>query len=458
MGRSLDPFFNPRGIALVGASHDPRKLGYIILDNLIRGGFAGAVYPVNLNAEPVLGLPAWQSVAAIRGDVDLAVIVVPAAAVAAVIDDCAAAGVAAAVIISAGFRERGAEGAAFEHDIVERARRGNVRLIGPNSVGIINTGASLNATFAAAQPRRYPVALVSQSGAVATAILDWARTTGMGFSKFVSLGNMADVNEVELLEYLAADPEAKIVVVYLEALSNGRAFLDVARSVTRTKPVVAMKVGRSLAGARAASSHTGAMASSDAVVDAAFRQGGVIRAYSMEELFDLTLAFSYASPPRGPRVAVVTNAGGPGVMAADAIERIGLQLAHLSDMTRAALADALPPAASVANPVDVLGDARSARYARALGVIGRDDGVDATIVLLTPQAMTDAEQTARSIADFARAGTKPVMASFMGGDAVAAGRALLDDAHVPVFAYPERAVRAMAALWAYRRYLDGLGH
>lgn len=456
MNSSLDPFFTPRGIAVVGASHDARKLGYIILDNLMRGGFAGAVYPVNRDAEPVLGLRSYASIAAIGDDVDLAVIVVPAAGVAGVIDDCASAGVSAAVIISAGFRERGAEGAAAERDVFERARRGQVRLIGPNSVGIINTAVKLNATFAAAQPQRYPVALLSQSGAVATAILDWARMTGMGFSKFVSLGNTADVNEVELLEYLGADSETNTVVVYLESLRDGRAFLDAARRVTRVKPVVAMKVGRSAAGARAASSHTGAMASSDAVVDAAFRQGGVIRAYSMEELFDLTLAFSYAPLPRGSRVAVITNAGGPGVMAADAIERSGLRLAQFSDATRAALAGALPAAASTANPVDVLGDARSARYAGALEVIGRDEGVDAAVVLLTPQAMTDAEQTARSIAAFARGSSIPVLASFMGGDAVAAGRAFLDDARVPAFSFPERAVRALAALCEYQQYLGDL--
>jgi acetyltransferase len=280
----------------------------------------------------------------------------------------------------------------------------------------------------------------------------------MGFSKFVSLGNTADVNEVELLSYLGTDPDTQTVVMYLEALSDGRAFLDVARSVTRLKPVIAMKVGRGPAGARAASSHTGAIASSDTVIDAAFRQAGAVRAYSMEELFDLTLAFSYAPPPRGPRIAVVTNAGGPGVMATDAIERVGLQLAHLSEVTRTSLRGALPPEASVANPVDVLGDARSGRYARALEIISEDNGVDATIVLLTPQAMTDAEQIARSIAHAAQAGTRPIIASFMGGNAVATGRSLLDDAHVPAYPYPERAVRAMAALWSHQRYLDAIAN
>jgi acetyl coenzyme A synthetase (ADP forming)-like protein len=454
---ALDSFFAPKGVAVVGASRDPRKLGYIILDNLLRGGFRGQIYPVNLAGGSILGLTAYPRLTAIDGEIDLAVVVVPAEAVAGVIDDCASAGVAGAVIISAGFRERGGQGAARERDLVKRAKAGGLRIIGPNSVGIINTAACLNATFAAGQPRRYPVALVSQSGAVATAILDWGRAIGVGFSKFVSLGNMADVTEVELLDYLECDRDTNLVVVYLEGMSDGRRFLEVARRVTRTKPVIAMKVGRSSAGARAASSHTGAMASSDAVVDAAFRQAGVVRAYNMEELFDLTLAFSYSPPSRGPRVAVVTNAGGPGVMATDAIERNGLQLARLSDATRGALTASLPAAASVANPVDLLGDARSSRYARAIDLVANDEGVDAIAVLLTPQAMTDAEQTAREIAHLARACDKPVIAAFMGGDAVAVGRSLLDGAHVPVFGYPERAIRAISALDRYRRYRDSVG-
>ena len=454
MPHTLDPFFTPRSIAVVGASRDPRKLGYIILDNLLRDGFRGPIYPVNVGAGSILGLTARARLQEIDDPVDLAVVVVPAEAVAAVIDDCASANVPAAVIISAGFRERGLEGAHRERDIVERARAGGVRLIGPNSVGVINTAASLNATFAAAQPDRYPVALVSQSGAVATAILDWGRAMGVGFSKFVSLGNMADVTEVELLAYLEDDRETNLVVVYMEGLSDGRRFLDVARRVTRAKPVIAMKVGSSESGARAASSHTGALAASDVIVDAAFRQAGVVRAYSMEELFDLTLAFSYAPCPGGPRVAVVTNAGGPGVMATDAIERCGLQLAKISEVTTSALVASLPAAASVANPVDLLGDARSSRYARAIDLVAADPGVDAIVVLLTPQAMTDAEQTARSIAAIGHSCGKPVLAAFMGGKAVASGRALLDVAHVPAYSFPERAVCAVAALYRYGRYRE----
>jgi acetyltransferase len=451
---SLDPFFQPRAVAVVGASRDPRKLGYIILDNLLRSRFDGPVYAVNPGAEAVLGAPAFASIAQIGAPVDLAVIVVPATAVADVIDDAGRAGVRAAVIITAGFREVNEEGAERERRIVQHARAASMRLIGPNSVGIVNTFANLNATFAESAPLSYEVALLSQSGAVATAIIDWARAIGAGFSKFVSLGNMADVNEVELVRYLADDTETKLIVLYLEGFSDARAFLDAARLVTRSKPIVAMKVGSSAAGARAASSHTGSLASPDAIVDAAFRQAGITRAYTMDELFDYTLAFSYLPMPRGPNVAIVTNAGGPAVMAADAVERYGLRLARLSDHTASRLASGLPAAASVRNPIDLLGDARSERYRTALEIVLEDPNVDALVALLTPQAVTEPEQTARSIAHAARMHGKPVMAVYMGGEAVARGRVMLDMARVPAYFYPERAIRALAAMCSYARYVS----
>jgi acetyltransferase len=331
-----------------------------------------------------------------------------------------------------------------------------VRLIGPNSVGIINTYAKLNATFAEAQPLRFEVALVSQSGAVATAILDWAQSIGVGFSKFVSLGNMLDVSEVEMLDYLADDPETRVIVTYLEGFSDGRSFVEAARKVTPRKPIVAMKVGTSRAGARAAASHTGALAAPDAIVEGAFRQSGIVRALTMDELFDLTLGFSFLDPPAGPRIAVVTNAGGPGVMAADAAERYGLQLGRLSEDTVACLRDRLPAAAAVHNPIDVLGDARSARYKAALEAVIEDPGIDAVVVMLTPQATTDPERTARTIADVARGRQKPVIAVYMGGEAVSSGRTILDHAHVPTYPYPERAIRTLAAMHRYRCYLQDL--
>lgn len=456
MARELDLFFAPRSVAVVGASRDPMKLGYVLLDNIVRARFPGPVYPVNPSAESVLGLRTYARLDDIPGPVDLAVITVPAAAVGDVIDDCARKGVRAAVVITAGFRETGPAGLARERDIVQRARAGGLRIIGPNSLGIINTFTSLNATFAESAPFRYEVALMSQSGAMATAILDWARAIGAGFSKFVSLGNMADVDEVDLLDYLRDDPQTKLVVGYLEGFTDGRRFLGVARATTPNKPVVIMKVGRSAAGARAAQSHTGSLAASDAIVDAAFRQVGITRAYTMAELFDYTLAFSYLPLPKGKRIAIVTNAGGPGVMAADAVERFGLELAQLTTVSRDMLASALPAAASSANPVDVLGDAAADRYQAAIEIVIRDANVDGVIVLLTPQAVTEPERTARAISHLARVSDKPIMGVYMGGDAVARGRLMLDASHVPGYHYPERAVRAMAALESYHRYLHEL--
>ena len=384
--------------------------------------------------------------------VDLAVIVVPAAAVPEVVDGCAGKGVPAALVITAGFKELGPDGAARERELVDRARAGGLRLIGPNSVGIINTHAALNATFAQTQPLQHDVALISQSGAVATAILDWARSLGVGFSKFVSLGNAADVTESELIDYLASDAESNVLVVYLEGFSDGRRFMEACRPVTPAKPVICMKVGRSAAGARAAKSHTGSIASADVVVDAAFRQVGVVRAYTLDELFDLTLTFSSAPLPAGPRVAVITNAGGPGVMVADAIDGCGLELAVLAGASVKALAGFLPAAASTRNPVDLLGDARSSRYEQAVEIALADPNVDAMIVMLTPQAVTEPEATAQCVAALALGQSKPVLAVFMGGDAVSAGRLMLDNARVPAFAYPERAVRSLASLWRYASF------
>jgi acetate---CoA ligase (ADP-forming) len=450
---ALDCFFTPRSIAVAGASRDPQKLGYVLLDNILRARYGGRLYPVNPNAESVLGMPAYSRVSQIPDPVDLAIVTVPTRAVADVVEDCARKGVPAAVVVTAGFRETGVHGEALEREVIERARAGNVRLIGPNSLGIINTFASLNATFSESAPFQYEVAVISQSGAMATAILDWARAIDVGFSKFVSLGNMADVNETDLVEYLCDDPETKLIVGYLEGFTDGRRFFEAARRVTPHKPVVVMKVGRSPAGARAASSHTGSLAVADAVVDAAFRQAGIVRAYTMEELFDYTLAFSYVPLPAGPRVAVVTNAGGPGVMAVDALERYRLELAPLTAVSQNRLAEGLPSAASSANPVDVLGDARADRYQFALEIALADPNVDAVIVLLTPQAVTEPERTARGVIHVARMHSKPVVAVYMGGDAVARGRTMLDAAHVPAYHYPERAVRAIASLGTYARYL-----
>jgi acetyl coenzyme A synthetase (ADP forming)-like protein len=449
----IERFFTPRSIAVIGASRNPIKLGYVLLDNLQRARYRGTLYAVNPHPGRILGLPTYPSVLDLPETPDLAILTVPAAAVREVLEQCCERGVRAVVIITAGFRETGPAGAQAERELVELARRYGVRLVGPNSVGVINTAIGMNATFAETAPFQYEVGMLSQSGAIATAILDWARSINMGFSKFVSLGNMADLNEVDFLEYLGRDAETKIIVGYLESVSEGRRFLDVARRISLEKPIILIKVGATAAGARAARSHTGALASAEAIVDAAFRQAGIVRATTLAEFFDYLLCFSYAPLPRGPRVAVVTNAGGPGVMAADAIERMGLALARFTPETAGALERALPEAAATANPVDVLGDAPADRYQTALELVASDPAVDGVLVLLTPQRVTEPERTARVISHLAREQTKPVTAVFMGGDAVSRGRDMLDEARVPVYAYPERAVRALAAMVRYSDFL-----
>lgn len=451
--RQMDRFFAPASIAVIGASRNPQKLGYVLLDNLKRAGYRGALRPVNPRAEPILGLTTYPTVLDLPERPDLAIVAVPAEAVGDVLQQCGEKGVRAAVIVTAGFRETGPEGRLAEEGLLAIARRYGIRLVGPNSVGIINTSVGMNATFAETAPFQYPVGMLSQSGAIATAILDWARSINMGFSKFVSLGNMADLDEVDFLEYMGQDPETAIIVGYLESIAEGRRFMQVAERITRSKPLILLKVGTTRAGARAASSHTGALAASEAVVNAVFRQTGVVRATTMAEFFDYIRCFAYTPLPAGPRLAVVTNAGGPGVMASDAIERIGLELAQLAPETVAALQRALPEAAATTNPIDVLGDAAADRYQSALEAVCADPGVDAVLVLLTPQRVTEPERTARVISYITREGTKPLLAVFMGGNAMIRARAMLDEARVPNYFYPERAVRAMAALVGYSRYL-----
>lgn len=448
----IDLLFRPRSIAVIGASANPRKLGYALLDNLQRSRFKGDLYAVNPKGGRILGIEAVATVGDLPLTPDLVVIAVPQPAVREVVQQCGEAGVRAAIVITAGFRETGSAGRKAEYELVEVARRYGIRLVGPNSVGVINTAVGLNATFAETAPLEYEVGMLSQSGAVATAILDWARSVNMGFSKFVSLGNMADLNEADFIEYLGDDPDTRVIVGYLEGFRDARRFLEVSKHVSRKKPIVLMKVGNTASGARAASSHTGALASQEALVAAAFRQAGIVRAPTMEVLFDYVRAFSYSPLPSGPRVAILTNAGGPAVMASDAVDRAGLELAPLSGATLKALSAALPAAASVDNPVDVLGDATSDLYQEALSVLAADDSVDSLLVLLTPQRMTEPERTARAISFLAREQSKPILASFMGGTAVDRARAMLDGARVPVFNYPERAVGALSALVEYSRY------
>jgi len=450
----LEAFFNPRSVAVIGASRSKEKLGHGVLANLIEYGYPGQIYPINPKADEILGLKCYPSVLDVPGPIDLAIVVIPAQFVAAVLEECGQKGVKGVVIISAGFREAGREGVKRERKIVDIAKRYKMRLVGPNCLGIIDTVCPLNASFAAGMPPKGTIAFMSQSGALCTAILDWALAAGIGFSHFVSLGNKADVAEVDLLEAWENDPHSNVILTYIEGLPAGRKFMEVARRVTRRIPVIAVKAGTTSAGSRAVSSHTGSLAGSERAYEAAFRQSGVLRAESIQHLFDYSLAFAYQPVLRGKRIAIVTNAGGPGVMATDALEREGLSLASLSRDTIEFLRTHLPPAANIYNPVDVLGDALADRYGLALEAVLKDKNVDGVIVILTPQVMTKIEETARLVGEIAARYDKPVLGCFMGEAKVSAGIKILNEHKIPNYPFPERAVGAMRAMMDYRRWLE----
>jgi acetyltransferase len=446
MSDLLQQFFRPRGIAVVGASREEGKVGFSVLDNLVKFGFAGGIYPVNPKASAVLGLPCVPELAVIQAPVDLAIIIVPPPAVAPAVEACAARGIRAAVIISAGFKEVGGEGARLERELRARARAAGVRLVGPNCVGILDTASRLNATFAAGMPPLGTIAFFSQSGALCTAILDWAIANDVGFSKFISLGNKADLTEVEFLEALAEDAETRVILGYIEGVEDGGRFLEAARRATAVKPVIMMKAGGTAAGARAASSHTGTLAGSDRAYEAAFRQAGILRARTTQELFDLAQTFALQPVPRGPRLGILTNAGGPGIIAADAAERSRTTVARLAPETVARLKAVLPPTAALFNPVDVIGDAKEDRYRAGLEILAADPNVDGVLALSTPQAMTDMAGYAEATADVAGKAGKPVLACFMGGTRLAGALKVFRARGIPSYPYPEEAVRAFEAM------------
>ncbi|MCJ7737701.1 MAG: acetate--CoA ligase family protein [Anaerolineae bacterium] len=450
----LETFFTPKSVAVIGASATPGKLGHSVVRNLQEGGFEGEIYPINPKSTEILGLTAYRSVMDILGTVDLAVIVIPYGVVPAALEECGEKGIPSVVIITAGFRESGRGGVEREKQLVEIAHRYKMRLIGPNCLGVIDTGTPLNATFSAGMPPVGPIDFMSQSGALGTAVLDIAMAGRMGFSKFISLGNKADVSEIDLLNALADDPASKVILMYVEGVSNGQEFIQVARRVSRRKPIIAIKSGVTESGSRAVSSHTGSLAGSEAAYPAAFKQAGVIRAQSMQELFDFSLAFAYQPRIAGNRIGIVTNAGGPGILATDGLERAGMRIARFTEETRAALSDCLPSWASVGNPVDVLGDAKADRYKEAIRLTLADPRVDGLLVVLTPQAMTEIEETAKAVGDVAKTSEKPILACFMGEARVNAGVEILREADVPNYMFPERAAASFAAMEAYRSELE----
>jgi acetyltransferase len=439
---------------VIGASRDKDKLGYGVLSNIVVHGYPGRVYPINPKADEILGLKCYPSVLDVPDPVDLAVIVIPNKYVSAALEECGQKGVKGVVIISAGFREAGLEGVRMERELVAIAKRYGMRLVGPNCLGIIDTLCPLDASFAAGMPPKGTMAFMSQSGALCTAILDWALAAEIGFSRFVSLGNKADVSEVDLLEAWEDDPHSKVILTYIEGLSEGRKFMEVARRVTRRIPVIAVKSGSTDAGSRAVSSHTGSLAGSARAYESAFRQSGVLRAESIEHLFDYSLAFAYQPVLRGGRIAIVTNSGGPGVMATDALEHEGLSLASLSRETIDFLRDNIPAAANIYNPIDVRGDAQTDRYALALEAVLRDEGIDGVIVMLAPQVMTQVEETAEAVGQIVARYDKPVLGCFMGQARVGPGIKVLNQYKIPNYPFPERAVGALKAMLNYRLWLD----
>jgi acetate---CoA ligase (ADP-forming) len=444
----LESLFYPESVAVIGASRTPGKVGYEIIYNLKNGGYQGTIVPINPAAQEVLGLPCYPDLATYGQKIELSVISIPTKYVYEAAEKSIEAGAKALVVITAGFKETGKEGAKLEQDLVKLCRTRKVRMMGPNCLGLLNTDNKMNASFASKMPPAGSISVLSQSGALATAILDWMMSQKLGLAKLISIGNKADLNENDFLEALAEDKQTKVIMGYLESIMNGDEFVKVAEATASVKPVVVFKAGTTAAGSKAASSHTGSLAGADIAYGSAFRRSGVIRAETFEELFDYCTAFSKQPLPKGNRIAIITNAGGPGIMCADAVEGMGLKMAVLDAGKMEELKQHLPAAASVANPIDVLGDADAPKYHKAVQAAMSDPGVDAIIVILTPQAMTQPKETAQAISS-CLTGEKPVLACFMGGDDVAPGRVLLGQSGVPDYPSPDRAVAAMKAMCDY---------
>ncbi|WP_243544051.1 acetate--CoA ligase family protein [Pseudodesulfovibrio tunisiensis] len=449
----LRALFDPVSVAVVGASRRKRKLGHVITANLLRSGYKGKIYPVNPEGGEILDLQAYPSISDLPASPDLGIIVLPRDKVLGAMRELADMRTGAAIIISAGFRETGRDGYELEQEIAEFAQRRNMVLLGPNSLGMINARVGLNATIAQAKPRDGSIAFFSQSGALCAAILDWADGEDIGFSKFFSLGNKAGLSEANVLDALTDDPDTKVVIGYLESVDNGQEFLNKARMLSDKKPVIMIKAGTTQAGARATSSHTGSLAGSFQACRAAFRQSGVIQVDDLESLFNLARAFAAQPLPQGPNLAVVTNSGGPGILAADACEESGLHLMRPSPETLEELKQVLPPFAAIYNPIDILGDAPAERYRATLEAVARDEGVNAVLVLLTPTASAEIEATAQAIIDVSKESDKPFFACFMGEERIAPGRDMLLKAGIPSYGYPEAAIRAIQAMHAHFRWL-----
>ncbi len=449
----LDALFAPQSVALIGATETAGSVGRTLLWNLMSNPFGGTIYPVNPKRPSVLGIKAYPTVKDIPANVDLAVICTPAATVPGLVGQCAEAGVKGAIVISAGFKELGAPGEALEHQIAEQARKSRMRIIGPNCLGLMNPLTGLNATFAKGMAKPGRVAFISQSGALCTAVLDWSFREQVGFSAFVSVGSMLDVSWGDLIDYLGNDPRTQSILIYMETIGDARRFLSAAREVALNKPIIVIKPGRSEAAAKAAASHTGSMTGSDDVLDAAFQRVGVLRVNNIADLFYMAEVLSRQPRPKGKRLSIITNAGGPGVLATDALITNGGEMTPISPETIQQLNTFLPSAWSHNNPIDVLGDAGADRYAKTLEVAAKDPNADGLLVILTPQDMTESTKTAELLKQYAKIDDKPVLASWMGGEDVAAGEAILNAAGIPTFSYPDTAARMFTYM---HKYADNL--
>lgn len=458
---SLDAIFKPRSVAVIGATEREGSTGRTIVWNLMQTSFGGVIYPVNPSRHSILGIKAYPSILDVPDEIDLAVIVIPAPAVPTAVRECVQKGVKGAIIISAGFKETGEPGIELERQVLEEARKGRMRIIGPNCLGVMNPISGLNATFAARMALPGSVGFISQSGALLTAVLDWSMRENVGFSSFVSIGSMLDIDWGDLIHYLGDDPKTKSIVIYMETIGNARSFISAAREVALTKPIIVIKPGRTEAAAQAAASHTGSLTGSDEVLEAAFRRCGVLRVSTIDGLFSMAEVLAKQPRPKGPRLTIVTNAGGPGVLATDALITGGGELAELAPETMAKLNELLPGPWSHGNPIDILGDADDARYAKTLDIAAHDPNSDGLLVILTPQAMTAPTQIAQTLKKLYRREDgrpfgKPLLASWMGGADIAAGESILNQAGIPTYAYPDTAANVFNYMWRYNKRLRSL--
>lgn len=456
---NIDSIFYPKSIAIIGASRQPGSVGHSLLANIIDSRFQGVAYPVNPKAEAILGIKCYSRVLEIPDEVDLAVVIVPAPLVPQVLEECGVKGIKGAIIISAGFKEIGGHGLELENRIKEIIRKYGISLVGPNCLGVINSApeSSLNATFGTQMPRKGNIAFISQSGALCVAVLDYAKEANIGLSKFISMGNKAGLTENELLVYLNQDAQTDVILMYLEDLVNGREFMSIARKITshsrNPKPIIALKAGRTIFGAKAASSHTGSLAGSDKVYDAIFEQCGVIRGDTLEEIFDYVKAFSSQPLPRGKNVAIITNSGGPGILATDSCIRYGLNIAPLSKKTKNTLKTILPHTASLNNPIDLVAEAQHEQYEATLKAMLGQNNIHSALVILTPTAFTDVEKVAKSIIKTSKRIKKPIVTCFLGVYDVSKGIELLEESQIPDYRFPESSARALAEMSKFTAWL-----